>query len=141
MALRLSGVLSAVGQTQRHSRKPTFRTRASTVRMAFSVAAGEAPSTFKVIDSHLHVWASPQEVTQHFFPFWPMSILPYFKPQKFKFLIIITSNVSDTGFCQFFCGKHLIITMIVCCFLKITLIHQTLKCIILCRNLDLAPPN
>lgn len=55
MALRLTTVVSSVG----HSGKPRFRFRirsvAATVRnMAFS-------ATSKVIDSHLHVWASPQE--------------------------------------------------------------------------------
>ncbi|XP_057436348.1 uncharacterized protein LOC130728795 [Lotus japonicus] len=70
MALRLSSVLSFVGP--RHSRKPTLtcRARAATVTMAFSVAAaGETPSTSKVIDSHLHVWASSQEAGK--FPYSP----------------------------------------------------------------------
>ncbi|TKY64925.1 4-sulfomuconolactone hydrolase [Spatholobus suberectus] len=68
MALRLSStVLSAVGS--RHSRKPKLRFRirsgAATVRMAFSAT----PSTSNVIDSHLHVWASPQEAVE--FPYSP----------------------------------------------------------------------
>ncbi|KAK7295665.1 hypothetical protein RJT34_18576 [Clitoria ternatea] len=63
MALRLSTAFSVVGST--HSRKPTFslRTATSTIRMAFT------PSTSKIIDSHLHVWASPQEAGK--FPYAP----------------------------------------------------------------------
>ncbi|XP_027350017.1 uncharacterized protein LOC113861414 [Abrus precatorius] len=63
MALRLSSVFSGVGL--RHSSKPrcSFRIRsgAVTVRMAFNDS--------KVIDSHLHVWASPQEAGK--FPYSP----------------------------------------------------------------------
>ena len=59
MVLRLT-VLSAVCSS--HSRKPRlpFRSGATArIRMAMS----ETASKSKVMDSHLHVWASPQEVT------------------------------------------------------------------------------
>ncbi|KAJ1443107.1 Metal-dependent hydrolase [Sesbania bispinosa] len=68
MALRLSTVLSVVGPSHSISRKPSFTSRAasSTIRMAFS----ETPSsTSKVIDSHLHVWASSEEAGK--FPYSP----------------------------------------------------------------------
>ncbi|WVZ08405.1 hypothetical protein V8G54_021751 [Vigna mungo] len=71
MALRLSTVVSGFGP--RHSSKPRLKLRfgirsgccATVTNMAFT----ETPSTSKVIDSHLHVWASPQEAGR--FPYFP----------------------------------------------------------------------
>ncbi|KAK7340830.1 hypothetical protein VNO77_21544 [Canavalia gladiata] len=69
MAMRVNCLLSVSGVGLSHSRKPRLRFRirsgGTTVRMAFS----ETASTSKVIDSHLHVWASPQEASK--FPYFP----------------------------------------------------------------------
>ncbi|XP_061374392.1 uncharacterized protein LOC133316629 [Gastrolobium bilobum] len=67
MVLRLSSVVSVVCPS--HLRKPRFAfgtgAGAATIRMAFT----ETPSTSKVMDSHLHVWASPEEAGK--FPYSP----------------------------------------------------------------------
>jgi len=92
MALRLTTVVSSVG----HSGKPRFRFRirsvAATVRnMAFS-------ATSKVIDSHLHVWASPQEVTEnilHFFTFiylYIINVNKYYYHCLFLFYVVLINN-------------------------------------------------
>ncbi|KAK2413387.1 4-sulfomuconolactone hydrolase [Trifolium repens] len=80
MALRLSmTVLSSsfcfVPPIPNHCsrRKPTFRFRttfaAATNTITTMALSEQTPSTSKIIDSHLHVWASPQEASK--FPYSP----------------------------------------------------------------------
>ncbi|KAK4265074.1 hypothetical protein QN277_026173 [Acacia crassicarpa] len=82
MALRLtvSAVRSVTGPNHAYflgsglrrshscSRKPSLR--ASAAKMASSESESKTPSCFKIIDSHLHVWASPEEAASKF-PYFP----------------------------------------------------------------------
>ncbi|KAE9604953.1 hypothetical protein Lal_00036724 [Lupinus albus] len=66
MALRLNTLLSVFGRN--HCRKPTFTfTTLATPTIAMAITQNQTTSTSKVIDSHLHVWASPQEADK--FPY------------------------------------------------------------------------
>lgn len=81
MALRFSNTVLSVSvsvvRTNHCSRKPTFsfsfRSVAvpsnTTIRMSSGETIPSTSSTSKVIDSHLHVWASPQEASK--FPYSP----------------------------------------------------------------------
>ncbi|CAI8592144.1 unnamed protein product [Vicia faba] len=76
MALRLSNTFFSVSAiaSNHYSKKPPFRFKITTVSATNSIpmASTETPnstSTSKIIDSHLHVWASLQEASQ--FPYSP----------------------------------------------------------------------
>ena len=66
MALRLTPVLVPASAQFNHfglvSRRTQFRVSAATM-------AADGPQSSKVIDSHLHVWASPKEVPNSGFYF------------------------------------------------------------------------
>ncbi|XP_027188861.1 uncharacterized protein [Cicer arietinum] len=71
MALRLNSVFSSASVVSPNNclRKATFNLRRGGATIRIRMALSETPSTFKVIDSHLHVWASSQEAGK--FPYSP----------------------------------------------------------------------
>lgn len=56
---------------------PNFKFQSSVTAMATSYETYNFKLKPKVIDSHLHVWASPEEVTEHFQPRKPNLIVNF----------------------------------------------------------------
>ncbi|KAK7273117.1 hypothetical protein RIF29_14163 [Crotalaria pallida] len=69
MARRLNTLLSVFGPSCTRSPTFTFTTRAATTFRTMATTVTPTVSTSNVIDSHLHVWASPQEADK--FPYSP----------------------------------------------------------------------